>query len=49
MAECFLRAGAEGLARMNLLIALQLNPKLGGVKKIRTKLGMMRMGIAGEK
>lgn len=46
MAECFLRAGAEGLARMNLLVALQLHPKLGGVKKIRTKLGMMRKEIA---
>lgn len=46
MAECFLRAGAEGLARMNLLIALQLNPKLGGIKKIGTKLGMMRKEIA---
>jgi hypothetical protein len=49
MAECFLRAGAEGLARMNLLIALQLNPKLGGIKKIRTKLAMMRKEIEGRK
>jgi curved DNA-binding protein CbpA len=46
MAECFLRAGAGGLARMNLLIALQLNPKIGGIKKIRTKLGMMRKELA---
>lgn len=47
MAECFLRAGAEGFARMNLLIALQLNPKLGGIKKIRTKLGMLRKELMG--
>lgn len=40
MAECFLRVGDERLARLNLLIALQLNPKLGGIKKICAKLGM---------
>ena len=40
MAECILRAGDEHLARLNLIIALQLNPKLGGIKKIRAKLGM---------
>ncbi len=40
IAECLLRSGDERLARMNLLIALQLNPKLAGIKKIRAKLGM---------
>ena len=38
IAERFCRAGKEGLAKLTLLAALQLHPKMGGVKKIRTRL-----------
>ncbi|MCX6354969.1 MAG: DnaJ domain-containing protein [Candidatus Aureabacteria bacterium] len=42
MAESFLRAGEERLARLTFLIALQLHPKLGGIKKLSLKLRMQR-------
>lgn len=38
IAEHLCRAGEERLARLTLLTALQLHPRLGGVKKIRTRL-----------
>jgi len=46
MAECFLMAGDESSARLNLLAAFQLHPGLAGVKKIRTRLGMNRRSLA---
>lgn len=42
MAECFLNAGEEAMARLTFLAALQLHPKMGGTKKIRARLSMLR-------
>ena len=47
LAECFWRAGEMRLARLNLISALQLNPRLGGAKKIREKLAADRLFIVG--
>ncbi|NLW93417.1 MAG: DnaJ domain-containing protein [Chlamydiae bacterium] len=38
IAERYCRAGEERLARITLLAALQLHPRMGGVKKIRARL-----------
>lgn len=45
IAEHLCRAGDERLARLNLLAALQLHPRLGGVKKIKTRLRAHRPGL----
>lgn len=47
MAESFIRAGDRRLARLNLISALLLNPKLGGAKKIRARLDVNRHLLAG--
>jgi curved DNA-binding protein CbpA len=46
MAECFLMAGDERLARLNLLAAFQLHPGIAGVKKIVAKLSLNRRALA---
>jgi curved DNA-binding protein CbpA len=45
-AECFLKNGERKLARLNILCALMLQPRLGGSKKIRKSLaiGCHRIG-----
>ena len=46
IAEHFCRAGEEGLARLTLIAALQLHPRMGGVKKIRTRLRDHRRSLS---
>ncbi len=45
IAERLCRAGEERMARITLLAALQLHPRLGGVKKIKIRLREHRRGL----